>query len=170
MELKNLEAELLPIDKLPHLRFQEESLERNQKVINILNQRKTLLNKMLEVTIDPLNVIALYEHNEKELLLIKTDIELAKTHTEIIKKKEYIKDLRNNFVAVLKEMEGNWSDLMIHAEELKESNSEIETLLTKLDMAFFDTNWEYAIDFYLNLKHLIYPQEEVKETNTLSKV
>ena len=95
MELKNLEPELLPIDKLPHLRFQVESTERSQKIIDALNKRKSLLERMLEMDVDANHLNALYEHNEKALLLIKTDIELAKTHTELIKKKDYIKDLRN---------------------------------------------------------------------------
>jgi hypothetical protein len=170
MELKNLEANLLPIDQLPHLRFQEESIERNQKIIDILNKRKSLLKEMLEATIDPLHTVSLYEQNEKELLLIKTDIELAKTHTEIIKKKEYVKDLRNNLVTVLKEMNEQWSDLIEFAESLKETKEDVAKLLNTIDMVFFNENWEYAIDFYLNLKHLVYPQEVVKETNTLSKV
>jgi len=171
MELKNLEPELLPIDKLPHLRFQVESAERSQKIIDALNKRKSLLERMLELDVDNTHLNALYEHNEKALLLIKTDIELAKTHTDIIKKNEYIKDLRNNLVAVLKEMDENWADIIEKAEDLKESNTEIQSWLSKLDMTFFDTNWEYAIDFYLNLKHIIYPsKEESQETPSLSKV
>jgi hypothetical protein len=171
MELKNLEADLLPIDQLPHLRFQEESLERSQKIIDILNKRKSLLKEMLEATIDPLHTVSVYEQNEKELLLIKTDIELAKTHTDIIKKKEYVKDLRNNLVAVLKEMDEKWADLIEVAESLKEANENIDKLLNTINMVFFNENWEYAIDFYLNLKHLVYPPiDEPKEVKKLSKV
>ena len=171
MELKNLEPELLPIDKLPHLRFQVESTERSQKIIDALNKRKSLLERMLEMDVDANHLNALYEHNEKALLLIKTDIELAKTHTELIKKKDYIKDLRNNLVTVLKEMYDEWSNLIEKAEELKDTNKDIPQWLNKIDMPFFDTNWEYAIDFYLNLKHIIYPpKEEAKEISSLSKV
>jgi hypothetical protein len=171
MELKNLEPELLPIDKLPHLRFQVESAERSGKIISHLNIRKKLLQDIIDSKSNSLDTLEQLEMNEKELLLIKTDIELAKTHTDIIKKNEYIKDLRNNLVAVLKEMDENWADVIEKAEDLKETNNEIATWLGKLDMAFFDTNWEYAIDFYLNLKHIIYPpKEEKKEINKLSKV
>jgi predicted nucleic acid-binding Zn-ribbon protein len=171
MELKNLEPELLPIDKLPHLRFQVESVERSAKIVLHLNIRKKLLQDIVDSKENNLDAEAQLEMNEKELLIIKTNIELAKTHTDIIKKNEYIKDLRNNLVSVLKEMDEKWSDLIEEAENLKETSKEVAEWLSKIDMAFFDSNWEYAIDFYLNLKHLIYPPtESKKEVNQLSKV
>lgn len=168
MQLKNLEPEMLPIDKLPHLRFQIESVERADKIIAKLNARKQLLKKLLDVEVDPTHLHSLYEQNERELLLIKTDTELAKTHTDKIQKNNYIKDLRNDFVAILKEMDSNWADLIDEANNLKESNEKIKNHLDKLDMVLFNENWEYAIDFYVNLKYMIHPPQE--ETPTMARV
>lgn len=171
MRLSNLEAELLPIDKLPHLRFQEEGVERYRKTIEHLNIRKKMLIDLIDMNKDSLNIQIRYDNNERELLLIKTDVELAKTHTDLIKRNDYIKDLRANLVNVLKEMDEKWSDLIEEAENIKEEKKEVGDMLKKIDMTFFDSNWEYAIDFYLNLKHLIYPpQEDEKEVKKLSKV
>mgnify|MGYP003351770588 CR=1 FL=1 len=45
---------------------------------------------------------------------------------------------------------------------MNHKNLKIQEMLDKLDMPKFDENWEYAIDFYLNLKHLIYTSQSQK--------
>jgi hypothetical protein len=74
MKLSQIEPELLPIDKLSHLKFQVEAKETFEKIIESLNKRKVFLKELLSVTIDPSHTLSMYEQNERELLLIKTDM------------------------------------------------------------------------------------------------
>ena len=122
MKLQNLEPETLPIDKLPYLKFQDEAVERSENTINHLNKRKTMLKELIEVNKDSLDIQVQYDNNERELLLIKTDVELAKTHTDKIKRLDHIKEMRKDFCKVLIEMDSEWQNLIIKAEEKKHKN------------------------------------------------
>lgn len=167
MKLSQIEPELLPIDKLSHLKFQVEAKETFEKIIESLNKRKVLLKELLSVTIDPSHTLSMYEQNERELLLIKTDIELAKTHTSVIQKEKYIEDVRNSFSTILKEMDLEWSNLIEKAESLREKKSDVDDILKTFDMVKFEENWELAVNFYVTLKNTIYP---IKQEKKLSKV
>lgn len=167
MKLSQIEPELLPIDKLPHLRFQLEAIESYDKIIACLNKRKELLKELLSVTIDPSHTLSMYDQNERELLLVKTDVELAKTHTSKIQKQKYIDDVRNSFSAVLKEMDLEWSNLIEKAENIREKKKEVDDILKTFDLIKFEENWELAVNFYVTLKNIINPPKEEKK---LSKV
>jgi hypothetical protein len=167
MKLSQIEPALLPIDKLPHLKFQVEAVETYDKIIASLNKRKVYLKELLSVTIDPLHTLSMYEQNERELLLVKTDLELAKTHTSKIQKEKYIEDVRNSFSTIIKEMDLEWANLIEKAESIREKKSDVDAILKTFDMVKFEENWELAVNFYVTLKNTINPPKEEKK---LSKV
>jgi hypothetical protein len=109
----------------------------------------------------------MYEQNERELLLIKTDLELAKTHTSKIQKEKYIEDVRNSFSTIIKEMDLEWANLIEKAESIREKKSDVDAILKTFDMVKFEENWELAVNFYVTLKNTINPPKEEKK---LSKV
>lgn len=163
MKLSQIEPELLPIDKLPHLRFQLEAVETMEKLIELLNERKKIIAKEEENGTELSN----YEKNERKITLLKTDIELAQTHTNKIKKNKYIEDVRNSFSEILKEMDKEWSNLIEKAENVRDKKQEVNTILETFDMVKFEENWELAVNFYVNLKNAVNPPKEEKK---LSKV
>jgi len=163
MKLSQIEPELLPIDKLPHLRFQLEAVETMEKLIELLNERKKIIAKEEENGTELSN----YEKNERKITLLKTDIELAQTHTNKIKKNKYIEDVRNSFSDILKEMDKEWSNLIEKAENVRDKKKEVNTILETFDMVKFEENWELAVNFYVNLKNAVNPPKEEKK---LSKV
>lgn len=163
MKLSQIEPELLPIDKLPHLRFQLESVETMEKLIELLNQRKKIIVEEQESGVELSN----YEKNERKITLLKTDIELAQTHTNKIKKNKYIEDVRNSFSEVLKEMDKEWSNLVEKAENVRDKKKEVNEILETFDLVKFEENWELAVNFYVNLKNAVNPPKDEKK---LSKV
>lgn len=165
MNFTNLTPETLPADKLPHLRFTLESITTLENLIVLLNARKEIINKELS---DPNSGKSEYEINERKIMLIKTDMELSSNHANIYKKQAYIVDLKNSYANVLKEMDEKWNEVYELALSKKDGNKNLEEELAKYDLALFADNWEYAVNFYLTLKNILYPPKE--ETKKLKKV
>jgi uncharacterized protein YlbG (UPF0298 family) len=134
-----------------------------EKLIELLNERKKIIAKEEENGTELSN----YEKNERKITLLKTDIELAQTHTNKIKKNKYIEDVRNSFSDILKEMDKEWSNLIEKAENVRDKKQEVNTILETFDMVKFEENWELAVNFYVNLKNAVNPPKEEKK---LSKV
>jgi hypothetical protein len=159
MKLSQIEPELLPIDKLPHLRFQLEAVDTMEKLIELLNERKKIIAEEQDNKVPLSN----YEMNERKITLLKTDIELAQTHTNKIKKNKYIEDVRNSFSEVLKEMDKEWRNLVEKAENVRDKKKDVDAILETFDMVKFEENWELAVNFYVNLKNAINPPKEEKK-------
>lgn len=164
MKLTNLEPDLLPIDKLPLLKNNVDTIERNEKIVELLNKRKKIINSEID------SIDSAYEKNEREIILLKTDSELIKYHADLFKRKSYVEDLKGKIIDVLKEMDKEWSNIIERAELIKEKNEEVKKRLDSFDMNKMDANWELAIDFYLNLKGIIYPEKNKNKKGKLQRV
>ena len=101
MNFKDITPQLLPTDKLPHLKFNLKSIDTLENLIVLLNARKEIITKELSDTNTDKSE---FDLNERKIMLIKTDVELSTTHANIYKKQIYIVDLKNNYINVLKEM------------------------------------------------------------------
>lgn len=165
MNFKDLTPELLPTDKLPHLKFNLKSIDTLENLIVLLNARKEIITKELSDTNTDKSE---FDLNERKIMLIKTDVELSTTHANIYKKQIYIVDLKNNYINVLKEMAEKWNEIYELAVSKKDGNKNLEEELAKYNLEFFNENWEYAVNFYLNLKSILFPSRE--ETKKLKKV
>jgi len=164
MNFTDLTPETLSADKLPHLKFTLESITTLENLIVLLNARKEIINKELS---DPNTEKSEYEINERKIMLIKTDMELSTNHANIYKKQAYIVDLKNNYITVLKEMDEKWNEVYELAISKKDGNKNLQEELAKYDLTFFAENWEYAVNFYLTLKNILFPPKE--ETKKLKK-
>ena len=97
MEIVKNDAEVtLPVEKLPHLRITLESIENLKKLIELLKKRKEIITSSEEKLTE-------YEHNERAIQLIKTEVELSKVHTSIIQKEMHLKDFTGGMQNILKE-------------------------------------------------------------------
>jgi len=75
----------IPMEKFPRLCAISKEIGQRQELVDCLNARKLII-------IEGEEGLSNFERNERKILLLKTDIELAKVHTSIINKKREIKD------------------------------------------------------------------------------
>jgi deoxyribodipyrimidine photolyase len=152
MEIVKNDAEVtLPVEKLPHLRITLESIETLKELIKLLNKRKQIIQSNEEKVTE-------YEHNERAIQLIKTEIELAKAHTSIIQKEIHLKDFSGGMQNILNEMNEKWDSLMQKAESKAKNSPELQKVLALNDATKFDENWEFKVNFYVNVRTLVYPK------------
>ena len=184
MKFENITPEELDVNKLPHLRFNMEAIATQQKLIHHLNERKRMIKEKITKSIAAsgitrgfdgngqeiissapyhVNTISEYDKNEMEIELIKTDAELASTHTKIHQKQIHIGDLRRNFSNTLEEMNKKWDEVIEKAKAKSATRPAIKEELEKLDETLFAENWEHAASFYLNLKQLINSGKPLKK-------
>jgi hypothetical protein len=152
MEIVKNDAEVtLPVEKLPHLRITLESIETLKELIKLLNKRKQIIQSNEEKLSD-------YDNNERAIQLIKTEIELAKAHTSIIQKETHLKDFSGGMQNILNEMNEKWDALMQKAESKAKHNPDLAKVLALADATKFDENWEFKVNFYVNIRSLVYPK------------
>lgn len=152
MEIVKNDAEVtLPVEKLPHLRITLESIETLKKLIELLNKRKEIITSTDEVLTN-------YEDNERAIQLIKTDMELSKIQTSIVQKEMHLKDFTGGMKNILKEMDEKWDGLMQKAESKAKHNPDLAKVLALSDATKFDENWEFKVNFYVNVRTLVYPK------------
>lgn len=149
--LKNDVESKLPVEKLPHLRITLESIETLKKLIVLLEKRKDIITSSEEKLTE-------YEHNERDIQLIKTEMELSKAHTSIIQKQMHLKDFTGGMENILKEMDEKWDGLMQKAEKKAKHDTDIAKVLEMADAKKFDENWEFKVNFYVNIRTLVYPK------------
>lgn len=153
-EEKTAEMLTLPLDKFPHLQHTKNSIDTLKNLVELLNKRKRIIENSTE-ELKP------YEQNERQIALIKTDIELAKVHTGIKQKEIYFKDFSNNVTTYLKEIEEKWDTLMEKARKTANNNNpDLKKLLDEADHTEFEKNWELKINHYIRVKVLVYPKKD----------
>jgi len=162
MNIKELTADTLPLDKFPHLQFQENQIAVFKTLVEKLNKRKEIIKADTEPKSD-------YIANEKEIEVIKTDMELARVHTSIIKKQMYVKDFRESCLRTLVEMDTKWNELMAKGRLMQDKNEQLRDAMSTTDIELYEKNLEAKISHYITIRGIIYPPKEEKKTN-LKKV
>jgi hypothetical protein len=165
MELKNITEETLPLNKLTHLRLQIEDTETLRQLVSLMDDRRKIISASMQ---DWEKSLDAYDFNERKISAVKTNIELAKVHTAIIRKENYIAEHKKLLVKTLVEMQEKWSETFDKLSKIANTNDAAKELLDKFDMATFDANWEIAIDFYFRAKNIIEPPKE--QPKKLAKV
>lgn len=141
----------LPIEKFPYLQIQKESVATLKSLIDLLNKRIKLLQGKDNVSD--------YESNEDKITKIKTEIELAKLHTQVIQKEKTIKEYVDNITDYLKEIETNWDIVIAKANEKVKTNKLIAEIIEEGGKQDFTKNYEYKIAHYIQLKNALNPQK-----------
>jgi hypothetical protein len=138
------------------MQIQRVEIEQRKRLVELLNKRK----KIITINDDGLSI---YEKNERDILVVKTDFELAKIHSSIQQKELTYKDYLDNSLRWLKEIETDWDKLIEKATKLARNNNDtIKQLLALRDDKKFEENWEHKIWFYVELKKLVYPNRDNK--------
>jgi len=152
---------LLPVEKMPHLKYTKESIEILKKLIELLNKRKDIITSSEEKLTD-------YDNNERAIQLIKTEIELSKTHTAIIQKENHEKEFIEGCTTILKEIELKWVELMEKAKKKANNLPDLAKILTENNFNMCNDNIEFKIDFYINVRTHVYPK--ISPSKHLKKV
>jgi hypothetical protein len=165
MQIKNITEDTLPLSKLNHLRLHLSDTETLKELIELFNRRRELLgyemaNKKLSD----------YENNELKILSVKTEIELAKLHTAVIRKQNYIADHKKLLVKILTDMQEDWYETYEKVNAKITESKEAQDLINLYNVELFDENWELAIDFYVRAKNFLNPTKDQQQTKKLKKV
>ena len=133
------------------MKFTKDAIDTSNNLIDLLKKRKEIILSNNDVLTD-------YDKNERSIQLIKTDLELAKLHTSIIQKEMHIKDFVGGMENILKEISEKWDMLMIKAEKKAKHDTDLAKVLELADVKKFDENWEFKVNFYVNVRSLVYPK------------
>lgn len=151
--IEKLENSMLtiPMDKFPYLQIQKDSVATLKSLIDLLNKRIKLLQEK--------SIVSDYESNENKITKIKTEIELAKLHTQVIQKEKTIKEYVDSITEYLKEIETNWDDVIAKANDKVKTNKLIAEIIEQGSKQDFTKNYEYKIAHYIQLKNALNPHK-----------
>jgi hypothetical protein len=141
----------LPIDKFPYLQIQKDSVETLKNLIELLNKRNKFLKSHTEDITD-------YQANENKISIIKTEIELAKLHTQVIQKEKTIKEYVESITEYLKEIEKEWDSVIAKANIKSKNDKVVAEIIEQGSKQDFTKNYEYKIAHYIQLKNAINPK------------
>lgn len=166
----------IPLEKLPHLQITQKAIDTLKQLAELLNNRKKIAIELnsIEDELDKQGksnggLVGDYARNERNILLLKTDFELAKVHSNIVQKEMYFKDYMGNIKTILAEMELKWESLMEKA-KTKKHNADLVRLLEEADMVKFEQNLEFKVNHYLQVKTRVYPDPKQNQNSSMRSV
>lgn len=142
----------LDLKFFPYLQRVKDSIDQYKELVDYLNVRQELINtdnsKLTE-----------YEKNDRKIIGLKTNMELAKTHKTIIEKEQYLEQYTTHITKNMTEMDKCWDWLMAEAQKLRKKNKSFEEEFDSIDRSEFDTNYEFKLAHYLFVKKAINPSK-----------
>ena len=141
--------------KFPHLVSVNQSIVTTKKMIDLLNKRKLLINEDLSSKSD-------YEKNEIEITIIKTDIELSKSHKSLNDKETYFKEYVTLTTKYIDEVNEKYDALVERANSYKitgQAKEDVSTLFENVKSKDLVNDWDARIHHYIALKTLVYPKK-----------
>ena len=163
----------LPISKFPAFEYRDSLNSEAIRLIKCLRKRRDFLVARFEKEIQGVDVneqnqslktepLSDYAKNELEISVINVNRSLAEKQSRIIQ----VLQAREGEVEMIKtamvEIPKHWDVNIKNATLRAEREPKIKNLLKKLkdNEQFFEENWAYKFDFYLELKQELYPKKE----------
>jgi hypothetical protein len=140
--------------KFPHLTNVKDSAEQLTQYIEKLNKRKLIIATQNNDKSD-------FEKNEDEILLIKTDWELGKSHKNLAEKTDYITNFTQKLVEYIDEVNENYEAMIEKTNTFYNNNrtaknneqiKAIEVQMEKVKDVDLNENWEVRITHYIVLR------------------
>lgn len=140
--------------KFPHLTNVKDSAEQLTQYIEKLNKRKLIIATQNNDKSD-------FEKNEDEILLIKTDWELGKSHKNLAEKTDYITNFTQKLVEYIVEVNENYEAMIEKTNTFYNNNrtaknneqiKAIEVQMEKVKDVDLNENWEVRITHYIVLR------------------
>lgn len=136
-------------EKSSYIKINKSKLADLEKMIELLNKRKSIINES--------NVKATeFEANEHQILLLKTDYELAKHHKSCIGIKAELQKYIDGASEVITEMESKWNEVIARAKKDADKKADIKAIIKSMDDVNFDENIDVKINYYVQLKSMVF--------------
>lgn len=145
------------VERFPHLDYITSSTSRHEKMIHLLNNRRTLAKENA-------NNLSEYEQNELEILLLDTDEKLAKYHKQLVEKKKYVQEFTEILLKQIDDCNNNLIEKVDKAVNFYANNytSKKNDKVAQLGAIFMDLkdkdlegNWEERLAFFIALKRIM---------------
>lgn len=147
----------IPMEKFPRLCAISKEITQRQELVDALNARKLII-------IEGEEGISNFERNERKILLLKTDIELAKVHTSIINKKREIKEYFDKVVyPYIDVIDNEIEKLFIKAKKRAKKDGVLAGVLREINTDLFSENWEHKFNYYIAVKNYLDPKKGLKK-------
>jgi type III secretion system FlhB-like substrate exporter len=141
-------------EKSTYVKINREKVEKLEKMIALLNKRKEILNS--EESKAP--NISLFERNENEILLLRTDYELAKHHKNSQAITKEIDGYIEKAGEILTEMNEKWNEIIAKAKKEGVHKKDIAQIVKSMDDVDLEANIDVKINYYLQLKSMVLNQ------------
>ncbi|MEI7510225.1 MAG: hypothetical protein WCJ62_12260 [Flavobacterium sp.] len=139
-------------EKSMYIKINLEKVEKIGKMIELLNKRKEIINNEQVGLPD-------FESNERQILLLKTDYELAKHHKNCIDIKKEIDGYIEKATDVITEMDTRWGEIIAKAKKEGVHKKDIRDILKSMDDVDIEDNIDVKINYYLHLKSMVLNQK-----------
>lgn len=143
---------------LPSAILEEKSMyvKINREKVEKLNKMIALLNKRKEIVLE--NTLTDFEKNERKILLLRTDYELAKHHKNAQAIAKEIDGYIEKASEILTEMGEKWNEVIAKAKRDAVQKKDIAQIIKSMDDVDFEVNVDVKINYYLQLKSMVYNQ------------
>jgi hypothetical protein len=152
----------IPMDKFPRLQSLQKIVADLKNLVEYFNKRKSMLTNNSEE-------VSAYQKNENKIIVIQTDIELARLHTTIYEKEKQIKDYLDNEMKSFSECEEEFENLMNNAREVAKKDALLDGVIKETNFDFFKENYEHKLNHYLAIKKYLAPKEKAVEDKNTSQ-
>lgn len=167
VELQKLE---LDVNKFPHLLSIQERIDETTSLITKLNLRKALINEGKNQNTNE-EKKTIFQSNEDEILIIKTNWELAKCHKNLAEKVKYVKEFTERLITYIDEINENFENMRLKAFSFVENNKNaknnetlkaLKTEFAQIKDTDLDENWEVRVKHYIMLKSIFDTSKKTK--------
>lgn len=138
-------------EKSMYVKINREKVEKLNKMIALLNKRKELAN-------NGESVLTEYERNERAIIVLRTDYELAKHHKNAQAITKEIDGYIEKASEILTEMGEKWNEVIAKAKRDAVQKKDIAQIIKSMDDVDFEVNVDVKINYYLQLKSMVYNQ------------
>jgi hypothetical protein len=144
----------IQMDKFPHLSNVKKTITSIKKEIELLNKRKSLASQEIE------SLVSAYSKNEIEIVVLRTDRELARLYKTLNEQESHFKDYKEKLSSLIDEVNENYDTFIKEKRKSIIADEKIRQLFDTYKQFDFDANWEAKIMLYHELKELEKPTPE----------
>ena len=163
-----------PIDKFPAFKYREYLNSEAIRLIKCLQKRQKYLIERFEKETNPADIneqrqsdktepLSDYAKNELEISVINVTRSLAEKQSQLRQSLTTREQQLELIKTAMSEIPEKWEVNLSNARLRATKEPKIKTLLEKFkaNEQFYEENWEYKSDFYLQLKQELYPSKEM---------
>lgn len=147
------------LEKFPHLLNLKNTIEDMKRYIDLLNKRKVLLKEKNTEKSE-------YEKNEDEIVIIRTNWELAKSHKNLREKENYFTEFCEKLEEHIKETNENFDDVVSKARNWRGNKTIAEQLRVEFETVEkedLNKDWQMRIKHFITLKAIMNPKPKSKK-------